>query len=105
MSRTEEIVQLSGVSRSTVYRFLRGESVRPGARSAILTAMQQLNIQHEDHSVHSGSTLLISIRPGFRAFRGYDLSISGFMHRAESFGSELNAEGSSRAHSYLEKWP
>lgn len=86
MPSNEELVRLSGVSRSTVFRFLRGQNVRPQARSAILAAMEQLNIQHEDHSVHHGSSLLISIRPDFRVFKGFDLSINGFIEKAEHYG-------------------
>ena len=89
MSTTNELTRLSGVSRSTVYRFLRGEGVRPKAREQILQAMQRLNIQHENHSVHKGSTLLISIRQDFKSFKGYGLSISGFISRAEAFGTVL----------------
>ena len=50
------------------------------AIAAELGATQTINIQHEDHSVHRGSTLIIAIRPGFKSFKGYDLSIAGFMH-------------------------
>ncbi len=81
-----DIVRLSGVSRSTVFRFLRGENVRPQVRASILAAMEQLNIRHENHSVHKGTTLLISIRPDFRTFKGYDLSIGGFVEKAEDYG-------------------
>ncbi len=86
MSSTDDLIRVSGVSRSTLFRFLRGDSVRPWAREAILLAMQQLNIRHEDHSIHKGSTLLIAIRPDFKSFKGYDLSIAGFINRADPEG-------------------
>jgi len=86
MSQTDDLVRLSGVSRSTVFRFLRGDNVRQEARTAILTAMRALNIEHEDHGVHANSTLLISIRPHFRSFQGYNQSIASFMTRAEAAG-------------------
>ena len=92
VSRTEQLVSLSGVSRSTVFRFLRGENVRPAARADILAAMRKLNIQHEDYSVHKGSTLLISVPPAFKTFKGYDLSISGFMDRAEAYGFHVRLQ-------------
>lgn len=98
MSKSEDLVRLSGVSRSTVFRFLRGENVRSPARTAILAAMEQLNIRHENHSVHKGSTLLISIRPDFKAFKGYDLSINGFIEKAGTYGFRVELKtGSARA--------
>ncbi|HUX20394.1 MAG TPA: LacI family DNA-binding transcriptional regulator [Spirochaetia bacterium] len=98
MAKTEELVRLSGVSRSTVFRFLRGDNVRPEARIAILEAMGRLNIRHEDHSVHKNTTLLISIRPDFKVFKGYDLSINGFIEKADSYGFRVELKtGSSLA--------
>jgi DNA-binding LacI/PurR family transcriptional regulator len=59
--------------------------------------MRQLNIQHEDYSVHRGSTLLISVPPGFKSFKGYDLSISGFIGRAEAYGFHVRLQTGSAA--------
>ena len=86
MSRTDELVKHSGVSRSTVFRFLRGDNVRPAARQSILAAMKHLNMEPADYSVHEGRTILVSVGPGFQSFKGYDLAVSGFMDRGESQG-------------------
>lgn len=89
MSKTQDLVTLSGVSRSTVFRFLRGENVRPSARAAILKAMQRLNIPHEEHAVRTGEVFQISIRHDFKSFKGYGLAISAFMNRAEAYGFQV----------------
>lgn len=90
MAKTDDLISLSGVSRSTIFRFLGGGSVRPQTRSAILSAMQQLNMSHEEHSAHKGNILQISVRRDFRAFKGYGLAIARFMSRAEAFGFQVN---------------
>ncbi len=90
MAKIDDLVQQSGVSRSTVFRFLRGDNVRPAARDALLVAMRELNFEPDGFSVHRGKTLLISVRSDFKSFKGYDLSISGFMDRAESEGFHVH---------------
>ena len=89
MSKIQDLVELSGVSRSTVFRFLRGDSVRPSARAAILKAMQRLNIPLEEHAVRTGEVLQISIRHDFKSFKGYGLAISAFMNKAEVNGFQV----------------
>lgn len=100
MSRTDDLVRHSGVSRSTVFRFLRGENVRPAARQSILAAMNRLNIEPEEYAVHEGKTILISVRPAFQAFKGYDLAVSGFMNRGESQGFRFELRGGSAPSAY-----
>ena len=78
MALTDELVKQAGVSRSTVFRFLRGENVRPAARQSILAAMKHLNMEPADYAVHEGRTILVSVGPGFESFKGYDLAITGF---------------------------
>lgn len=102
MSRTDELVRHSGVSRSTVFRFLRGENVRPAARQSILAAMQRLNMEPSDYAVHDGRTILISVRPAFQTFKGYDLAASGFMERGESYGFRFQLKAGSALDSITE---
>lgn len=92
MATTDELVTLSGVSRSTVFRFMRGGTVRPPARAAILSAMQQLNIVHRETPSNTGNLLQISVRRDFRSFKGYGQAIAGFMARAESFGFQVTLQ-------------
>lgn len=86
MGKVEELVQESGVSRSTVFRFLRGESVRARAKDSIVAAMEKLDIPYEHRPSAPGGVLQIAIRSHHRAFKGYGLAISGFMKRAEQNG-------------------
>jgi len=92
VTQADDLVRLSGVSRSTVFRFLKGDSVRPQAREAILAAMQHLNISHDDHAVHKGKTLQIRIRKDFKAFKGYNLAMAGFVSRAEKHGFAITIQ-------------
>lgn len=95
MAQTDEIISLSGVSRSTLFRFFRGDNIRSDAKQRILSAMQQLNIQYESPRAGESGALIISIRPDFKYFKGYGLSIMGFMSRAEQLGFrvQLQTEG------------
>ncbi len=86
MGKVEDVAEQSGVSRSTVFRFLRGESVRPRAKSSILAAMEKLNMPYEAPRPLVSGTLQIAIRSHYRTFKGYGLAISGFMKRAEENG-------------------
>lgn len=86
MGKVEDLVLESGVSRSTVFRFLRGESVRPQAKASILAAMEKFDIPYEEPSAPEHGVLQIAIRSHHRAFKGYGLAISGFMKRAERNG-------------------
>ncbi len=45
--KVSDIVRLSGVSRTTVFRFLKGENVRAGAKKAIIAAMEELGCVNE----------------------------------------------------------
>lgn len=86
MGKTEDLVQESGVSRSTVFRFLRGEPVRPYAKEAILQAMRKLDMPYEEPVANANRVLQIVVRSHYHAFKGYGLAISGFMRRAELNG-------------------
>ncbi len=87
MATKDDIVSLSGVSRSSVFRFFRGDNVRPDAREKILSAIQQLNYPYKPADAEGCSgTFVISVREDFNYFKGYGLSITGFMNRAGSFG-------------------
>jgi len=90
MANTDDLVTLSGVSRSTLFRFLRGGTVRPPAKEAILSAMRQLDMPYEPVQIHKGKTLQISVRHDFRSFKGYGQAIAGFMARAEAQGFQVN---------------
>lgn len=82
MSRTEDIIQKSGVSRSTLFRFLRGDNVRPEAKKAILDAMHALGC--ETHELMLKDVVLeISVSKEFERFKGFTEVIQGITERAE----------------------
>ncbi len=90
MATKDDIVELSGVSRSSVFRFFRGDKVRPEAREKILSAIQQLNYPYEPERPDDCSgTFVISIRPDFKYFKGYGLSMTGFMNRASGYNCSV----------------
>ena len=57
MSKTKEILKRSGVSRSTLFRFLRGDNVRPQAKKAIIEAMDELGYNPENRNLLDGIVL------------------------------------------------
>ncbi|MBP7177211.1 MAG: LacI family DNA-binding transcriptional regulator [Thermoclostridium sp.] len=82
MPKTEEIIRKSGVSRSTLFRFLRGDNVRPDARKAIIEAMHELGCE-TDGLVLRDIVLEISVSKEFERFKGFTEVIQGITERAE----------------------
>jgi LacI family transcriptional regulator len=82
MPKAEEIIQLSGVSRSTVFRFLRGDNVRPEARKAIIEAMKELGCETGELMLKD-IVLEISVAKSFESFKGFTEVIQGITERAE----------------------
>lgn len=82
MPKTEDIIQKSGVSRSTVFRFLRGDNVRPEARTAILKAMHELGYSTRELFLKD-VVFEISVAKDFEKFKGFTEVIQGITERAE----------------------
>lgn len=82
MGKTEEIIRKSGVSRSTLFRFLRGDNVRPEARKAILNAMNELGCETTGLMLKD-IVLEISAAKDFEKFKGFTEVIQGITERAE----------------------
>ncbi len=82
MGKTEEIIRKSGVSRSTVFRFLRGENVRTEARKAILDAMNELGCETSNLMLKD-TVLEVSTAKDFERFKGFTEMIQGIAERAE----------------------
>jgi DNA-binding LacI/PurR family transcriptional regulator len=95
MSRTEDLIKLSGVSRSTIFRYLRGENVRPEAKTSIIAAMNQLSLAYPGQDNSHEKILQISVRKDFRSFKGYNQAIAGFMGKAELHGFQVNLRAGS----------
>lgn len=83
MPKTEDIIQKSGVSRSTVFRFLRGDNVRPEARKAIIKAMQELGYSTNELFLKD-VVFEISVAKDFEKFKGFTEVIQGITERAEN---------------------
>lgn len=82
MPKTEDIIQKSGVSRSTVFRFLRGNNVRPEARKAIIRAMHELGYSTKELFLKD-VVFEISVAKDFEKFKGFTEVIQGITERAE----------------------
>lgn len=82
MSKTEDIIRKAGVSRSTLFRFLKGENVRPEAKKAIIEAMNELGC--ETSSLLLKDIILeISVSKDFEGFKGFTEVIQGITECAE----------------------
>jgi LacI family transcriptional regulator len=82
----EDIVKLSGVSRSSVFRYLSGKTLRPALSSAIETAMRRLGYPVTSQPDSRAFELSISTSPAFGGFRGYAEVVEGIIARAVEKG-------------------
>lgn len=78
----DHIVQASGVSRSTVFRYFAGKQVRPAAAAAISRALELLSAPPTPEK----REILLSIVPTYTRFRGYGLVLEGVLERARELG-------------------
>lgn len=91
--KAEEIVKASGVSRSTVFRYLGGKAVRPAAATAIERAIEVLSAGEED-SVPGRKEILVSLPPTYTSFRGYAEVLEGLFERARERGAAISIDAS-----------
>lgn len=83
----DEIVKQSGVSRSTVFRFLRGNNVRGAARDAIISAMQSLGYENEKVlNENLDLEIEISASEDMDNFLGFTQVINGITFAADEHG-------------------
>jgi LacI family transcriptional regulator len=82
----EEVVRLSGVSRSSVFRYLGGKSLRPALVASIETAMRRLGYPVTGETETLSLELFISTSPSFGSFRGYAEVVEGIVARAVEEG-------------------
>ena len=85
--KVSEIVKESGVSRSTVFRFLRGENVRATAKMAIIDAMERLGCVNE-FAVNKQMKLELEISASsdLEQFSGFTRVVDGIMSAAHEKG-------------------
>jgi DNA-binding LacI/PurR family transcriptional regulator len=86
MASVDDLVQSSGYSRSTVFRFLAGKQVRPSAREAILEAAREIGYPLVKPASRDDAAILLSVPPGFEGFRGFAEAVEGVMRRAGEAG-------------------
>lgn len=86
MSEIDDLVRVSGYSRSTVFRFLAGKAVRPAAQEAIRTAAKALSFRSVVGEAREDTAILLSVPPDFRGFRGFADAVEGIMRRAAERG-------------------
>ncbi|HEY9054674.1 MAG TPA: LacI family DNA-binding transcriptional regulator [Rectinemataceae bacterium] len=82
----DDVVRLSGVSRSSVFRYLSGKTLRPALSSAIETAMRRLGYPLVDSETDQAFELAISASLSFGSFRGYGEVVEGIIARAMERG-------------------
>lgn len=106
MATVEDIVRESGVSRSTVFRFLNGSNVRPEARKSILETMEKLKFRSETVNRLNNYTIEISISNNFETFKGFSDVVQGIMQRTGEMGLSVNlcVRTGSDIKSYYSKW-
>ncbi len=87
MPTIEDLVRISGYSRSTVFRYLAGNKLRPAAREAIRTAVQQTGFGFMQAVLpRDDIVLILSVPDNFAGFRGYADAVEGLMCRSAALG-------------------
>ncbi len=106
--KVSEIVKESGVSRSTVFRFLRGENVRAGAKMAIIAAMERLGCVNE-FAVNKQMKLELEISASsdLEQFSGFTRVVDGIMSAAHEKGIAVSIvrRDAARSSQVYPNWP
>jgi len=90
VATVEDVVKKSGVSRSTVFRFLNGSNVRADAKKAIIQAMQELNYKTDIIYKYHNISIDVSIAKNFEGFQGFTEMVQGITQRADAKGIHIN---------------
>ena len=103
----DEVVKRSGVSRSTVFRFLKGDNVRATAKMSIISAMQQLGY-NDEKAVNSQLNLEIEISASedMNDFLGLTQVIDGITYAAKQRGVKVRIvrRGASQINADYDNW-
>lgn len=83
MATIEDVVKKSGVSRSTVFRFLNGSNVRESSKKKIIQAMKELNFKVDVIDKHKNFVIEISVCHDYDEFQGFSQIVQGVIERAE----------------------
>lgn len=90
MATIDDIVKVSGVSRSTVFRFLNGSNVRADARKAIIQAMEQLHYKTDAVYRQQNIVIEISTSSDFESFKGFTEMVQGITQQADEKGIRVH---------------
>jgi DNA-binding LacI/PurR family transcriptional regulator len=86
----DDIAKVSGVSRSTVFRFLNGSNVRLDARKAIIQAMEQLDYKTDAVYKQQNIVIEISTSNEFESFKGFAEMVQGITRQADEKGIRVH---------------
>jgi LacI family transcriptional regulator len=86
----DDVVKVSGVSRSTVFRFLNGSNVRSDAKKSIICAMERLNYKVDNINKLHNITIEISTSDNFESFKGFTEVVRGITRKADEKGVKVN---------------
>lgn len=89
MASIDDLARASGFSRSTVFRYLAGKTVRPAAKDAIVAAAREIGFGAAIPPDRDDSALLFSAPAGFEGFRGFADAAEGIIRRAAELGVPL----------------
>lgn len=90
MATIDDIVKVSGVSRSTVFRFLNGSNVRSDARKAIIQTMDQLRYKTDAVYRQQNIVIEISTSNDFESFKGFAEMVQGITQQADEKGIRVH---------------
>lgn len=90
MAKIDDIVNLTNVSRSTVFRFFNGQNIRADARNSIIKAMKELNYRMDDLYKYLNIEIEISISSNFESFQGFTQVVEGIASKADEKGVKVN---------------
>ncbi len=92
MPTIDDIIKLSGVSRSTINRFLAGQTVRADNAKKIKSAMKELNYRPDKLVEKRNCTILVISASGDRrlsSFQGFAEMMIGIIRRMEEGGATV----------------
>ncbi len=84
--KIDDVVRLAGVSRSSVFRFLNGQRLKPAIHEAVELALRRSGYLPSTEAAPIASEILISAPSAIGAFRGYADQVEGIMARAAELG-------------------
>jgi DNA-binding LacI/PurR family transcriptional regulator len=89
----DDVVELSGVSRSSVFRYLSGKRLKPELQEAVDMALRRTGYALGKEAEASSQEILLSSPSSTGGFRGYADIVEGVMTRAAEKGIRVRLGG------------